>query len=88
MNFGWIYPDFPAEIQDSHESQSQIFLGDPQTPEYMDKCIENINLLKRKFQLESIPQVIVLDKNQDLVAKDVSDDLLKLHPETCRMVWI
>ena len=45
-------------------------------------------MIKQRFKLEAIPQVIVLDKNQDVVINEASNDLMELHPEACRQIWI
>ena len=65
-----------------------MLFGHKQTPEETEKCLNNLNAIKQRFQLEAIPQVVVLDKNQDVVINEASNDLLELHPEACRQIWI
>ena len=45
-------------------------------------------MLKENLKLGCIPQVIVFDKNLDVVVKEASTDILKLEPDTCRLLWI
>ena len=65
-----------------------MLFGNKQTPEETEKCLNNLNMIKQRFKLEAIPQVIVLDKNQDVVINEASNDLMELHPEACRQIWI
>ena len=83
---GWIYPNYPQD-QESFDEKQCIF-GEPQTPEQTDRCYKNLNMLKEKFKFESIPQVIILDRTQEVVKLNASDDLLKLDPFACRQIWI
>ena len=58
--YGWIYPEFP---QDDNLDSEKVMFGDKQTPEETEKSLNNLNAIKQRFQLEAIPQVVVLDKN-------------------------
>ena len=44
--------------------------------------------IKAKLHLDSLPRVIVLDKNLEVVSWNAQDDLLMLRPSACRSYWI
>jgi len=49
-----------------------------------EKAIE----LKDKLGLDSLPRVLVFDKNLQLITENGVDDLLMLTPTACRGYWI
>lgn len=49
-----------------------------------DKLLE----LKDKLGLDSLPRVLVFDKNLELVTQNGVDDLLFLTPIACRSYWV
>ena len=49
-----------------------------------DKLLE----LKEKLGLDSLPRVLVFDKNLELVTEDGAEDLLFLTPIACRSYWV
>ena len=59
-------------------------LAEVQAPEKFKECKKRLAQIRQKYNLEMIPQVVVLDKNQDVIVADGANDLLKLHPEVCR----
>ena len=48
----------------------------------------NIANIKNEFKLESLPCVIVLDRNLRVVTREGADDLLNMEPQLCRSYWI
>ena len=82
-----MYPDYPQEHSENLD-QSQVIFGQKQSIEQTERCVKNMNLIKKKFNFCSVPQVVVLDKNQQVVVQEASDTLLKLHPEVVRQIWI
>lgn len=49
-----------------------------------DKLLE----LKEKLGLDSLPRVLVFDKNLELVTENGAEDLLFLTPIACRSYWV
>ena len=46
-----------------------------------------VSTLKQAYNLDSVPTVIVLDKNLNKIDVDAVDDLVNLEPTLCRHVW-
>ena len=44
--------------------------------------------MKNALNLESLPQVLVMDKNLNIVTSEGVDDLMNLEPDVCRSLWI
>ena len=44
--------------------------------------------VKEHYNLESLPQVLVLDKNLRVITREGADDLRRLEPKDCREYWI
>ena len=44
--------------------------------------------LKETYNLVSVPQVIVLDRNMSVISREGADDLLKMTPTGARAMWI
>lgn len=49
---------------------------------------ERIFKIKDQFKIEGVPQVLVLDKNLDVITHEGAHDLLNLTPFSARSVWI
>ena len=75
-----MHPDYP--------NQESSATGKRQTAEETDRCIQNLELIKQKLGLETVPTVMLLDRNQEVILPDVSSDLMSLHPEMARQLWI
>jgi hypothetical protein len=43
--------------------------------------------LKETYGLRSVPQVLVLDKNLELITRQGADDLLHFSAVQCRNLW-
>ena len=48
---------------------------------------DKIQDLKEKFGLDSLPRVLVFDKNLELVTDNAAEDLIFLPPSACRSYW-
>ena len=48
----------------------------------------NLNKIKNEFSFESLPCVIVLDRNLRVVTREAADDLINMDPLVCRAYWI
>ena len=55
------------------------------TLKWHDPMVANV---KNEFRLESLPKVVVLDKNMRVVTMEGADDLLSMEPQLCRTYWI
>ena len=71
--------EFDQFMQEMNEQRSWCYL-----PWNDDKQL----LVKEKYCLDSLPRVIVLDKNLEIVTENGVDDLLFLTPTACRSYWI
>ena len=55
------------------------------TLQFTDKNVINI---KNEFKFESLPQVVVLDKNLQVITTEGADDLATMDVDVCRTLWL
>lgn len=49
---------------------------------------ETLTDTKTRLRLDSLPRVLVFDRNLELITENGADDLLFLSPVSCRNYWI
>ena len=71
------FKDFYQDMTDEASFWSTLKYNDPR-----------ITDLKNALNLETLPQVLVMDKNFNIVTTEGADDLLNLDADSCRTQWI
>ena len=101
---GTILVELNPENEDIQQNIEAIYISNDRTydeyADFMKACNEEVSWcalpwndervykVKKAYNFDSLPQVLVLDKNLQVITREGADDLMNLHPQELRAYWI
>ena len=99
-----ILVDLNPENEDAQQNIEAVYVSNDRSREeysdFMKQCNEEVTWcslpwndekvfeVKKAYNFDSLPQVLVLDKNLEIITNQGADDLMNLPPQELRSYWI